>query len=158
MNFWIIFGIILLIMIAVLIGLYFFGKKIEKRNAANQEAIEASSQVISMLVIDKKKMKLKDANLPKIVLDQTPKYLRRSKVPIVKAKVGPRVMTMMCDPKVFDVIPLKQEVKATVSGIYITNVKGKLLPKPTKLTWRQKLANKYSSTSNTNNSKKKRKK
>lgn len=143
MNFWIILLIIFIILVAIMIGLYFFGKKIEKRNEANQQAIEASSQVVSMLIIDKKRMKLKDANLPSIVLEQTPKYLRRSKVPIVKAKVGPRIMSMMCDPKIFDVIPTKQEVKATVSGIYITDVKGKLLPKPKKLNWRQKLANKF---------------
>ena len=41
-----------------------------------------------------------------------------------KAKVGPRVMTLMCDAKIFDLIPIKKEVKATVSGIYITAVKG----------------------------------
>ena len=76
------------------------------------------------LIIDKKKMKLKEANLPSAVLENTPKYLRRTKVPVVKAKVGPRVMTLMCDVKIFDLIPIKKEVKATVSGIYITAVKG----------------------------------
>ena len=40
-------------------------------------------------------------------------------MPIVKAKIGPRVMSLMCDPKVFDQIPIKAEVKAEVSGIYI---------------------------------------
>ena len=69
-------------------------------------------------------MKLKEANLPSAVLENTPKYLRRTKVPVVKAKVGPRVMTLMCDAKIFDLIPIKKEVKATVSGIYITAVKG----------------------------------
>ena len=78
---------------------------------------------MSMLVIDKKKMKLKEAGLPKMVLDQTPKYLRGSKMPIVKAKIGPRVMTLMCDPKVFEQIPVKAEIKAEVSGIYITGIK-----------------------------------
>ena len=57
-------------------------------------------------------MKLKDANLPKMVLEQTPKYLRGSKMPIVKAKIGPRIMTLMADPKVFDQLPVKAEVKA----------------------------------------------
>ena len=33
-------------------------------------------------------------------------------------------MTLMCDAKIFDLIPIKKEVKATVSGIYITAVKG----------------------------------
>ena len=69
-------------------------------------------------------MKLKEANLPKIVLDQTPRYLRGSKVPIVKAKIGPKVMSLVCDAKIFDLIPVKKEVKAVISGIYITDVKG----------------------------------
>ena len=77
-----------------------------------------------MLIIDKKKMKLKDAGLPAQVLEQTPKLLRRSKVPIVKAKVGPRVMTLISDGAIFDSIPVKKEVKATVSGLYITGIKG----------------------------------
>lgn len=69
-------------------------------------------------------MKLKDAGLPDIVLENTPKYLRRSKVPVVKAKVGPKIMTLMCDAQVYPLIPVKKEVKATISGIYITAVKG----------------------------------
>ena len=75
-----------------------------------------------MLVIDKKMMKMKDAGLPKMVLDQTPKAFRGRKMPLVKAKIGPRVMSLMCDPKVFDQIPIKAEVKAEVSGIYIVAV------------------------------------
>ena len=86
--------------------------------------MDAMAQTVNMLIIDKKKMKLKEANLPSAVLENTPKYLRRTRVPVVKAKVGPRVMTLMCDVKIFDLIPIKKEVKATVSGIYITAVKG----------------------------------
>ena len=59
-----------------------------------------------------------------MVIDQTPKLMRRSKLPIVKAKVGPKIMTLVADAKVFDIIPLKKEVKAVVSGIYIMDVKG----------------------------------
>ena len=59
-----------------------------------------------------------------MVIDQTPKLMRRSKLPIVKAKVGPRIMTLVADAKVFEMIPVKKEVKATVSGIYITDVRG----------------------------------
>ena len=69
-------------------------------------------------------MALKDSGLPQTVIDQSPKILRRSKVPIVKAKIGPRVMTLMCDEAIFDQVPVKKEVKAVVSGIYITAVKG----------------------------------
>ncbi len=77
-----------------------------------------------MRVNDKGKMRLKDAGFPQVVLDNTPKYLRRSKVPVVKAKVGPKIMVLMCDADIFPLIPVKKEVKATVSGIYITGVKG----------------------------------
>ena len=50
--------------------------------------------------------------------------MRRSKLPIVKAKVGPKVMTLIADDACFDMIPVKKEVKAVVSGLYITEVKG----------------------------------
>lgn len=116
--------IVAAVLIAIFLVLYFFGKRLQKKQADSEEQMKAAAQTISILVIDKKKMKLTEANLPKIVLEQTPKYLRRSKVPIVKAKIGPKVMSLMCDAKVFDLIPIKKEVKAVISGIYITDVKG----------------------------------
>lgn len=115
--------VILFIVIAALAVLYFLGRKLEKRQVEQQQALEAAAQTVSMLVIDKKKMKLKDAGLPKIVYEQTPKYMRRTKLPIVKAKVGPKVMTLIADAKVFDVLPVKTEAKVVVSGIYITEIK-----------------------------------
>ena len=115
--------VILVVLIAACIALYFFGKRAEKRQAEQQEQMEAAAQTVSILVIDKKKMKLKEAGLPAVVLENTPKYLRRTKVPVVKAKIGPRIMTLMCDNKVFEVIPVKKEVKAVVSGLYITGIK-----------------------------------
>ena len=119
----IVFIVILVVLIAACIALYFFGKRAEKKQAEQQEQMEAAAQTVSMLVIDKKKMKLKEAGLPAIVLENTPNYLRRTKVPVVKAKVGPRIMTLMCDSKVFEVIPVKKEIKAVVSGLYITGIK-----------------------------------
>lgn len=116
--------IILALLVIVLVVLYFLGKKMQKKQEEQQEQIDAVKQTVSMLIIDKKRMKLKEAGLPAMVLEQTPKYLRWSKVPIVKAKVGPQVLSLMCDDKIFDDIPVKKEVKATVSGIYITGVKG----------------------------------
>ena len=115
--------IVIAVLIAALVALTIVGKKLQKKQEANNAQLEAAKQVMSMLVIDKKMMKMKDAGLPKMVLDQTPKYLRGSKMPIVKAKIGPRVMTLMCDPKVFEQIPVKAEIKAEVSGIYITGIK-----------------------------------
>lgn len=116
--------VILVVLIIACIALYFLGKKAEKKQAEQQEQLDAVKQTVSMLIIDKGRIRLKDAGFPPIVLENTPKYLRRSKVPVVKAKVGPKVMTLMCDAQVYPTIPVKKEVKATVSGIYITGVKG----------------------------------
>ena len=120
--------VILVVLIIACIVLYFLGKRAEKRQAEQQEKLDAAAQTVSMLIIDKKKMKLKESGLPSIVIENTPKYLRRSKVPIVKAKIGPKIMTLMCDSNIYNVIPVKKEVKATVSGIYITAVKGRRGP------------------------------
>lgn len=116
--------VILVVLVAVLIALYFFGKKAEKKQAEQKAQMDAVAQTMNMLIIDKKRMKLKEAGLPAVVLKNTPKYLRRTKVAVVKAKVGPKIMTLMCDEQIFPLIPVKKEVKAVVSGIYITNVRG----------------------------------
>jgi len=120
--------IVTLIVLAVLIGgliaLSIYGKKLQAKSEASQAELRAGAQTISILVIDKKRMKLKEAGFPQIVLDQTPKYLRRAKVPVVKAKIGPKVASLMCEEKIFDLIPVKKEVKAVMNGIYIIDVKG----------------------------------
>ena len=123
-TFTIVLLVILVILIVACVVLYFVGKKAEKKQADQQAQLDAVAQTVSILVIDKGRMKLKEAGLPDIVIENTPKYLRRSKVPVVKAKVGPKIMTLMCDAQVYPLIPVKKEVKATISGIYITAVKG----------------------------------
>lgn len=115
---------LLVILVIALAALYFFGKRMQKKQDEQKAQIEAAKQTISMLVIDKKRLPLKSSGLPQIVIDQTPKLLRRSKMPIVKAKIGPRIMTLVADERIFEQIPVKKEVKATVSGIYITDVRG----------------------------------
>jgi len=141
--------VILVVLIAAMIALYFLGKKAQKRKEEQDEQMAAVAQVIPMLIIDKKRLRIKDSGLPQAVIDQTPKMMRRSKLPIVKAKVGPKVMTLIADESVFDLIPLKKEVKATVSGIYITKVTGARGPleKPEKLTFRAKMQKKYAELS-----------
>lgn len=135
MTWWQILLIILAVILVLLVVLYIAGSKMQKKQAASQEQMEAMKQTLSMLIIDKKKMKLKDANLPDMVLQQTPKYMRRMKMPFVKAKVGPRIMTLIADPKVYEILPVKKEVKAVISGIYITelkSVRGGAVPTPPK--------------------------
>jgi hypothetical protein len=139
-TFLLVLGIIVVIMIIALIVLYFVGKKMQKKQDESQAQMQAAAQTATILVIDKKRIKLKDAGLPKIVLENTPKYLRGSKVPIVKAKIGPRIMSLMCDEKIFPVLPVKKELKVVLSGIYIMDVKGRgVLDNPQeKLSWWQR--------------------
>ena len=115
--------VITAVLLIALVVLFILGRKAEKKQAEQQKTLEANSQVISVFVIDKKKLKLKDAGLPSVVLENAPKYARRAKVPIVKVKAGPRVMNLLADAKIYEQILPKQEIKATVSGIYITGFK-----------------------------------
>ncbi|MBQ7447812.1 MAG: hypothetical protein IJV59_07650 [Eubacterium sp.] len=112
------------IVVAFALVLYFLNKRASKRQDEQQAQIEQYKQQVNMLVIDKKKMKLKESGLPQEAIDGVPWYSRLFKVPIVKAKVGPRIMTFVADAQVFQVIPVKKEVKATISGLYITDVRG----------------------------------
>lgn len=117
-------AIVLGVILVALIILSLVGKKLQKKSDAAQANITAGAQYYSIMVIDKKRMKLSEAGFPQIIVDQTPKWLRGRKVPVVKAKIGPKIASLMCDEKVFDKVPVKKEVKAFMNGIYIVDVKG----------------------------------
>ena len=148
--------VILVILVVALVVLYFLGRRLEKRQVEQQAVIEAAAQVATVMAIDKKKMKLKDAGLPSIVYEKTPWYAKRAKVPIVKVKVGPKIATMIADEKVFLQLPLKTEAKVVISGLYITetkSVRGGIPPLPKKKTLAQRL--KFWEKTDTNENKKK---
>ena len=134
--------IIGLVFLVLAIVFYFIGKRAQKKQEESRAQLDAVKQTVSMLVIDKGKIKFRDAGFPAIVVEKTPKRYHRMKTPVVKAKVGPKIMTFMCDADIYDVIPVKKEVKATISGIYITEVKGvrgKLDTPPEKKSWWRRL-------------------
>ena len=136
--------VVAVVLIALIALLYLLGKKAQKKQNEQQAMLEANKQTVSMLIIDKKRMRLRDSGLPQMVLDQTPKLMRRSKLPIIKAKVGPQIVSLICDEKIFESVPVKKEVKAVVSGIYVLNVKGlhgkqEILPAKKKSRFRQAL-------------------
>ena len=110
--------------VVALIIVYRLGKKQQAKRDEQQQTIDAMKQTMSMLIIDKKKLPIKSSGLPQQVIDQTPWYLRRNKVPVVKAKIGPKIMLLIAENDIFDEIPLKKEIKATVSGLYITEIRG----------------------------------
>ncbi len=120
---WIIFGIVAVILIGVLVTLYILGNRMQKKQLEQKKQMVDAAQPATMLIIDKKIMPMKDAGLPKIVMEQTPKKYQKAKVPVVKAKIGPQIMTLICDDAIFDDVPKRGEVKAMVSGIYLVSVK-----------------------------------
>jgi len=122
MNPWIITLIILAVGGVVIFFLYRKGSKLQAEQDEQKQKLQASAQKVTMLVIDKKRLPFKDSGLPQIVIDQSPKRARRVKVPVVKAKVGPKIMSLIADEDVYDQIPVNASIHAMVSGIYITSV------------------------------------
>lgn len=123
MKWWMILLIVIAVITLLLFILYKLGDKLQKKQMSQKQQMAEAAQPVSMLIIDKKVMPMKDAGLPKIVMEQTPKRYQKAKLPIVKAKVGPQILNLICDDAIFEDIPTKGEVKAMVSGIYILSVK-----------------------------------
>lgn len=140
MNWLDIILIVVAVVAVIVVGLYFLSNWANKKAAEQQILINSNKMTTSILVIDKKKEKLTNANMPKTVVDQIPKYLKFKKMPLVKAKIGPQIMTLICDPKVFKIIPVKKQVKVEISGMYIIGMKGnKVVVKKEKLSFIDKI-------------------
>lgn len=92
--------------------------------ATQQDMIEKSKMTMSIFVLDKKKDKITNVNLPKAVADQMPKHYKFMKMPIVRAKVGPQILTLLCDKNVYEALPIKKNVSVELAGIYIISMKG----------------------------------
>ena len=141
MSIWTVILIIAVIAAIILGVLYFVGRKMQAKQEDQRAQLDQMAQTVNMLVIDKKRMKIMDAGFPKMVTDNIPKRARLSKVPVVKAKITP----LLCDEAIFDDVPVKAEIKAVVSGIYITSIKNLrnvAPPEPEKRGLRAKLTKK----------------
>lgn len=123
MPWWLIMIIVIVVALAIMFVLYRVGDKLQKKQSAQREQMVEAAQPMNMLIIDKKMLPMKNAGLPKMVMEQTPKRYQKAKLPIAKVKVGPQIMNMICDDAIFDELPTRGEVKAMVSGIYIISVK-----------------------------------
>ena len=121
---WDIVIIVFLVIVAIVVGLYFLNRWASKRMVEQQSLIERTRQPQSIYVIDKKREKISNANFPKAVQEQIPRFNKLMKTYLVKAKIGPQIMTLMCDKEVFEVLPLKKTVKVDLAGIYIVSMKG----------------------------------
>lgn len=120
--------IVLIIAIILLAVLYFYGRRLQDRNLEAERTLESFTQTMPMLVIDKKRMRLKDAPFPKEVFEKTPFYAKWMKICVVQVKLGPRVVNLICDKNVYDQIPLKTTIQGTISGLYLKEIKKGAVP------------------------------
>ena len=61
-------------------------------------------------------------------------------MPIVKAKVGPQILTLMCDKNIYDVLAVKKTVKVELAGIYISKIVGMNIEDKKKKSFGQKVS------------------
>lgn len=116
--------LILGIVIAIIAGAYFFIKKKVKKKMDDQKSLVDQHKVTTtILVLEKRKDKIANANLPKSVIKQMPRIYKIRKVPLVKAKIGPQILDLMCDETVFDKLPERKSVRVELAGIYIAGIK-----------------------------------
>ena len=130
--------IIAVIIGAIFAGLYFLNKWAYKKMDTQQTMINKMKNSMSIYVIDKKRDKITNINMPKAVIDQMPKLYKKMKMYFVQAKIGPQIMTLMCDKKVFAAIPVKKNIKVEIAGIYIVSVAGMKSPEELKAIKKQK--------------------
>ena len=116
--------IVSIVVVIIGAGLYFLNRWASKRSAQQQEMVAQHKQQASIYIIDKKKDKITNANFPKAMAEQIPRMGKIMKMPLVKAKIGPQIMTLICDGDVYKVLPVKKTVTVELAGAYIVGMKG----------------------------------
>lgn len=133
--------IIVTIVIALLCFLmYRMNRKAMGQMIQAQDFIDANRQTVQIFVIDKRQEKPSASNMPKAVFEQMPKKAKARKANLVRAKVGPQIVTLMCDKPVYEVLPVKKNVKVDLAGMYIVGVTGMNLEDKKKKTFTEKIA------------------
>lgn len=115
--------IVLAVLIIAFVVLFLLGRRRRNKMETQQHELEKNAQPVSFYIIDMKRMKITEAGLPKVVVDNTPKVARLGKVPILKVKIGKQVMNLVCDNAVYKTLLPKQEVRAMIAGIYVVSAK-----------------------------------
>lgn len=132
--------IIAVVVVAIFVALYFVNKKNMGKMIQAQEFIDQNKTTVQIFVIDKKLEKPTPANMTKAVYEQLSKTMKMRKMPLVKAKVGPQIVNLMCDRSVYDIIPIKKNVKVELAGIYIVKIQGMNLADKKKKSFREKMS------------------
>jgi len=101
---------------------FFFRKKLRKKMDDQQTLVNQHKVATNILVLEKKRIKVANANMPKSVIEQIPRIYKVRKVPVVKAKIGPQVIDLLCDESIFDKLPERKTVRVDLAGIFIAGI------------------------------------
>ena len=122
-KWWILYIILGVIIAAIVAGYFFLKKRMEKKVSLQKDLVDQHKVVTSILILEKRMDKVNNANMPKSVIAQIPKIYKLRKVPIVKAKIGPQVMDLLCDEDIFNKLPERKSVNVELAGIFIAGIK-----------------------------------
>jgi hypothetical protein len=129
-SFWELYGqgiigilIILTVITAFYVAYKLLKKRMQKKMDEQQVLVNQHKMPASILVLEKRKDKISNANVPKSVIEQIPKVYKIKKIPIVKAKIGPQVMDLLCDEDIFEKLPLRKTVRVDLAGIFIAGIR-----------------------------------
>ena len=130
-----------IIIVAAIAGLlYLLNRWAYKKMDQQQTIINQQKMTQSAYIIDKKYDKITNVNLPKAVTENMPKRARLMKMYFAQVKIGPQIITMICDKNVYNALPLKKTVKIEIAGLYIVSVVGMKSPEQMKAIEKEKKA------------------
>ncbi len=141
MDTWLVVLLWILVIGGIVAGLSVWGRKLQNRYNEQQDLINQYKQVVQIFVIDKRKDTLDNLKLPKFVKEQIPKSQKKKKMPVVIAKIGPQIQTLLCDENVYNTLPIKKNIKVEMAGVLIVDIVSGKLPQPEKVGFRQRLVN-----------------
>ncbi len=118
-----------LIIVCIALVVFFFvttkiGKSRQAKNIEAQSLLEQHKMVTPILVIEKRYEKPSLSNMPKSYYDKLPAKSRRQKYGILKAKVGPQIVTLFCEKSAYDVFIPKKTYKVELAGNIIMGIVG----------------------------------
>lgn len=116
---------IAIIVVVLGIALYFLYRWATKKMVEQDTVINQQRMTQYAFIIDKKHDKITNVSgMPKAVTDNLPARAKLIKMYFVRAKIGPQIVTLICDKHIYNSIPLKKNLKIDIAGLYIIKVHG----------------------------------
>jgi hypothetical protein epulo_04774 len=118
--------LIAVVVIAIIVfAFYSLNKWVSKKMSAQNEMMEQHKMLQTAYIIDKKRDKITNVNMPKVVMEQIPKRTKYIKMNFVKAKIGPQIVTLIAaDKNIYNALPIKKNVKIEIAGLYVVGMVG----------------------------------